>query len=123
MNNMLLLERTADPTHPIHHSKQLGDLPMQLTVTFKNLDPSERVKTYLQDKLDRLDKLLHKPGTADAVLRIEKVRNIVEINLLADRLDIHAREENTDMFAAIDLVIDKVKKQLVRSKEKIQEHR
>ena len=96
---------------------------MQLTVTFKNLDPSESIKTYLQDKLDRLDKLLHKPGTADAVLRIEKVRNIVEINLLADRLDIHAKEENTDMFAAIDLVIDKVKKQLVRSKEKIQEHR
>ncbi len=96
---------------------------MQLTVTFKNLDPSERLRTYLQDKLDRLDKLLYKPGTADAVLRIEKVRNIVEINLLADRLNIHAKEENTDMYAAIDLVIDKVKKQLVRSKEKIQERR
>lgn len=96
---------------------------MQLTVTFKNLDPSESIKTYLQDKLDRLDKLLYRPGTADAVLKIEKVRNIVEIKLLADRLDIHAKEENTDMFAAIDLVIDKVKKQLVRNKEKIQEHR
>lgn len=96
---------------------------MQLTVTFKNLDPSDKIRTYLQEKLDRLDKLLHKPGAADAVLRTEKVRNIVEINLLADRLDIHAKEENSDMFAAIDLVIDKVKKQLVRSKGKIQDHR
>lgn len=96
---------------------------MQLTVTFKNLDPSESIKTYLQDKLDRLDKLLYKPGTADAVLKAEKVRSIIEINLLADRLDIHAKEENSDMFAAIDLVIDKVKRQLVKNKEKIQEHR
>lgn len=96
---------------------------MQLTVTFKNLDPSENIKNYLQDKLDKLDRLLHKPGSADAVLKIEKNRNIVEVNLLADRLDIHAKEENADMLAAIDLVIDKVKKQLVKSKEKIQEHR
>jgi putative sigma-54 modulation protein len=96
---------------------------MQLTITFKNLDPSENIKTYLHGKVEKLDKLLHKPGTVDAVLKTEKVRNIVEINLLADRLDIHAKEENTDMFAAIDLVIDKVKKQLVKNKEKIQEHR
>ncbi len=96
---------------------------MQLTVTFKNINPSEPIKNYLQGKLNRLDKLLHKPGSADAVFKTEKVRHIVEINLLADRLDIHAKEENTDIFAAIDLVIDKVKKQLIRSKEKIQEHR
>ena len=96
---------------------------MQLTITFKNLDPSENIKTYLHSKVEKLDKLLHKPGTVDAVLKTEKVRNIVEITLLADRLDIHAKEENTDMFAAIDLVIDKVKKQLVKNKGKIQEHR
>ena len=96
---------------------------MQLTITFKNLDSSENIKTYLHNKVEKLDKLLHKPGTVDAVLKTEKVRNIIEINLLADRLDIHAKEENTDMFAAIDLVIDKVKKQLVKNKEKIQEHR
>ena len=96
---------------------------MHITVTFKNLDPSDSIKTYLQDKLNRLDKLLHKPGSADAVVKTEKVRNIVEINMLADRLDIHAKEENADMFAAIDLVIDKVKKQLIKSKGKIQEHR
>jgi putative sigma-54 modulation protein len=96
---------------------------MQLTVTFKNLDASENIKTYLHSKLDRLDKFLHKPGIADAVIRTEKVRNIVEINLLADRLDIHAKEENTDMFAAINLVIDKIRKQLIKNKGKIQEHR
>jgi putative sigma-54 modulation protein len=96
---------------------------MNLSVTFKNLDPSDRMKFYLQDKLDRLDKLIHNPGSADAVLRAEKSRNIVEINLSADRLDIHAKEEHIDMLAAIDLVLDKVKKQLIRSKDKLQAHR
>jgi putative sigma-54 modulation protein len=95
---------------------------MHLSVTFKNVDPSDRMKFYLQDKLDRLDKLIHNPGSADAVLRTEKSRNIVEINLFADRLDIHAKEEHIDMLAAIDLVLDKVKKQLIKGKAKLQEY-
>jgi putative sigma-54 modulation protein len=96
---------------------------MQLSVTFKNLESSQFFKSYLQEKLDRFDKYLQNPGTADVVLRSEKLRRIAEINLAVDRFDIHAKEENTDMQAAIDIALDRAKKQLVKNKEKIQEHR
>ncbi len=96
---------------------------MQVSVTFKNMKSSQYHKTYLQEKLDRLDKLLYNPGLAEVVLRAEKDRKIAEINLKADRLDLHASEEQESMSAAIDLASDKIKHQLIKSKKKLQEHR
>lgn len=95
---------------------------MQMTVTFKNLNSSDYLKSYLQDKLDRFDKFLYSPGSADVVLRSEKLRKIVEINLSGDRLDIFAKKEHQDMQAAIDLALDKVRTQIVKGKEKMQKH-
>ena len=96
---------------------------MQITVTFRNLESSDYLKTYVQEKLDRMDKLLERPGKADVVLQAEHPRRIAEVNLTSDRLSIHAREENDDMHAAKDLVADKVKKQLTKNREKLQAHR
>lgn len=92
---------------------------MQISVTFKNLESSDYLKTYIQEKLDRMDKLLERAGNAGVVLKAEHTRRIAEVNLTSDRISIHAREENEDMRAAIDLVTDKVKKQLTKSREKL----
>lgn len=91
---------------------------MHITVTFKNLDSSDYLKSYVQEKLERLDKLMERPGNADVVLRAEHPRRIAEVNLTADRLNIYASEENENMHAAIDLVADKIKKQLTKTREK-----
>ena len=55
---------------------------MQTSVTFKNLDPSENLKTYIEEKLDRLDKLLYNPAEAKVVLLVEKFRHTAEIKTL-----------------------------------------
>jgi len=96
---------------------------MHLSITFKNIDSSEYLKNYAQEKLDRLDKLLDHPGNADLVLRVEHQSRIAEINLKSNHLSIHAREENTVMHAAIDLVTDKLKRQITKNKEKHQARR
>ncbi len=96
---------------------------MQTSVTFKNLESSQYLKSYVHDKLSRFDKLLPKPGTAEVVLRSEKLRNIVEVNLTGPPLSVIAKEESTEMQTAIDLVMEKVKKQIIKGKEKLQDHR
>ena len=96
---------------------------MQTSVTFKNIESSPFLKSYVQDKLNRFDKLLTKPGKADVVLSSEKLRKIAEINLNVPQLSVIAKEENTNMQAAIDLALDKVRIQIVKGKEKLQEHR
>ncbi len=96
---------------------------MQTSVTFKNLDPSDHLKAYVSDKLNRFDKLLDNPAEADVTLLVEKHRHIAEINIIGDRLTINGTEETGDMYSAIDMVLDKLEKQLKRSKQKIRERR
>jgi putative sigma-54 modulation protein len=96
---------------------------MQTSVSFKNLDPSEHLKAYVSDKLNRFDKLLDNPAEAGVVLTVEKHRHIAEISITGDRLNINGKEETGDMYSAIDMVLDKLEKQLKRSKQKIRERR
>ena len=96
---------------------------MQTSVTFKNLDPSEHLKAYVSDKLDRFDKFLDNPAEANVVLAVEKFRHIAEINIAGDKLNINGREETIDMYSAIDMTLDKLEKQIKKNKEKIRERR
>ena len=96
---------------------------MQTSVTFKNFDPSDTLKSYVGNKLDRFDKFLDNPAEANVVLAVEKFRHIAEINISGDRLSIIGKEETGDMYSAIDMVLDKLEKQIKKNKEKIREHR
>jgi putative sigma-54 modulation protein len=75
------------------------------------------------EKLDRFDRLLDNPAEANVVLSVEKFRHIAEININGDRLNINGKEEINDMYSAIDMVMDKLEKQIKKSKQKIKEHR
>lgn len=96
---------------------------MQTSVTFKNLDPSDHLKAYVSDKLNRFDKYLFNPGEANVVLSVEKFRHIAEVNIVGDRLTINGKEETEDMYSAIDIVLDKLEKQIKKNKQKVRERR
>lgn len=96
---------------------------MQTSVTFKNVDTSEHLKAYVQEKLDRLDKFLDNPAEANVVLRVEKFRHIAEVNINGDRLNVIGKEETDDMYSAIDMVLDKLEKQIKKNKQKTRDHR
>ncbi|KPA19494.1 ribosomal subunit interface protein [Candidatus Magnetomorum sp. HK-1] len=91
---------------------------MQTSVTFKNLKPSDDLKNYIGSKLDRFDRYLDNPAEANVVFSIEKFRHITEVTIIGDRLNINGREEQEDMYSAIDIVLDKLEKQIKKSKGK-----
>jgi putative sigma-54 modulation protein len=91
---------------------------MQTAVTFKGLDPSDALKAYISDKLDRFDRYLSSAAEASVVLKVEKFRHIAEIHISGDRLGITGSEETDDMYSAIDMVLDKMDKQIKKSKQK-----
>ena len=96
---------------------------MQTSVTFKNLDPSDHLRDYVSDKLNRFDKFLYNPAEANVVLSVEKFRHIAEVNIIGDRLSINGKEETEDMYSAIDMVLDKLEKQIKKTKQKKRERR
>jgi putative sigma-54 modulation protein len=91
---------------------------LNTAVRFKNLESSDALKSYVSEKLDRLDKYFNGPAEANVVLSIEKFRHSVEINIIGDRLTINGKEETEEMYAAIDMVLDKLEVQIKRNKQK-----
>jgi len=96
---------------------------MQTSVTFKNLKPSDDLKNYIGSKLDRFDRYLDNPAEANVVFSIEKFRHIAEVTIIGDRLNINGREEQEDMYSAIDNVLDKLEKQIKKNKGKQKKRR
>jgi putative sigma-54 modulation protein len=96
---------------------------MQFTVTFRHMEPSEKLKEYSHDKLARLEKYLDAVIDAEVVLTVEKFRHRAEVLIVSDGLKIKAEEETEDMYAALDMVVDKLEKQVKRHREKLKTHK
>lgn len=96
---------------------------MQVALTFKNLDASEHFKQYVQEKLDRVDKLLDKPAVAEVVLSAENLQQVAEARLAGGGLSVQAKADADDLHAAIDQMVDRVRRQITKQKEKVRERR
>jgi putative sigma-54 modulation protein len=96
---------------------------MQVTVTFRHIDSSDPLKEYATDKTDRLEKYLLEPVEVHWVLSVEKIRHTAAATVTANGLRIKAQEETTtDLYAAIDAVLDKLEGQVRKHKEKVKDH-
>ena len=97
---------------------------MQIAVTFRHMESSEPVRTYLEEKLSRIKKYIDEPIDAQAVLSVsKKIRHNAEVTIVAKGITIKGSEETNDMYAAIDAVTDKLERQLKRYKEKLKNHK
>ncbi|PLX86026.1 MAG: ribosomal subunit interface protein [Desulfuromonas sp.] len=97
---------------------------MQIAVTFRHMETSEAVRTYVEEKFTRVKKYIEEPIDAQAVLSVnKKIRHKAEVSLVAKGITIKASEETNDMYAAIDSVVDKMERQLKRYKEKLKKHK
>ena len=95
---------------------------MQVSVTFKHLEPTDAIRTYTEEKMQKIKKYLNNPIEASVVLSVQKYRHIAEINLMANGIPISGSESTEDMYSSIDKVMDKIERQLRRHKERIKRH-
>jgi putative sigma-54 modulation protein len=96
---------------------------MQIATTFRHMETSDALKSYVEEKTARVQKYIDEPINVQVFLTVEKIRHIAEITITAKGITIKASEETNDMYAAVDAVLDKIERQLRRYKEKIKEHK
>lgn len=96
---------------------------MNTTVTFRHMEGSDALKQYAQERAGRLDKYIDKPLETQVTLKVEKFRQIAEVTISANGIRIAGQESHEDMYAAIDLVMDKIERQVRKYKEKITKHK
>src|SRR6185369_16910110 len=97
---------------------------MQINVTLRHVDPTPALKAHAEEKLDRMvKKHLRRPVDAHVILSVSKERHSAEITLQADHVTMFAKEETTDLYAAIDLAVGKLEHQAQKLREKRKEHK
>ena len=98
---------------------------MQMSVTFRHMDATEALKSYAQEKIDRVRKYFPDPIKAHVVLDCERGYNhVAEVVItLHSGLVIAGEETTEDMYSSIDLVMAKIERQVRRYKEKIRSHK
>ena len=93
---------------------------MQTDITFKNIDSSDALKDYAFKRLSKMDKYIDRTAEAHVVLSVEKRRHKADVTLTADGAVINAVEITEDLYSAIDMVMDKLERQIKKHKEKLQ---
>jgi|YelNatPaOPRAMG01_1025707.scaffolds.fasta_scaffold04586_4 putative sigma-54 modulation protein len=95
---------------------------MNIQVTFRHIPSSDALKQYAEEKISKLVKSLKEPIEVHIIFTQEKKNNTVELTLKSAGKELYAKEQGIDMYAAIDLIYDKLDKQITKLKEKKKKH-
>jgi putative sigma-54 modulation protein len=96
---------------------------MQISITERHPGITAHVKEYAQKKVNRLERYFDGTQRVEIVLDKDGDDSDVELIVSATGRKIVSEAKHHDLYAAIDLTLDKAEKQLVRYKEKLKQHR
>jgi putative sigma-54 modulation protein len=85
---------------------------MNITTTFRHMDGTNAVKQYAQNKVRKLQKFLRQAMRADVTLSVEGNDHVADVHLKSGTTHLHGSERSGDMYASIDLVVDKLESQI-----------
>lgn len=93
---------------------------MNLNVRGQKIKVTPAIKTYIDDKVARLDKYFgDKKVPANVVVRVSGLQEIVEVTIPLPKIILRAEERNEDLYAAIDLVVDKLERLIRKNKTRL----
>lgn len=94
---------------------------MKFNIRGEKLEVTDSMRNYLEEKLKKVEKYYENPNNVEvrAVLKVVGVNNKVEVTLKTSSFTLRAEESNIDMYATIDLVVDKLERQIRKNKSKI----
>lgn len=93
---------------------------MQVNITGQHIDLTDPLRNYVNEKLARVERHYDNITTVQVTLSVEKERQSAACTLHAAGAELHAEATDVDMYAAIDALADKIDRQLVKHKEKVQ---
>ncbi|MBI2785819.1 MAG: ribosome hibernation promoting factor [Legionella longbeachae] len=96
---------------------------MQLNITGHRLEVTPALRAFTEEKFDKLERHFDHITSIHVVFDVEKLRQIAEATVFIANGELHASSESEDLYAAIDALIDKLDRQLIKHKEKSRQHR
>jgi putative sigma-54 modulation protein len=95
---------------------------MNLTITGHHLEVTQPIRDYIDSKLERVIRHFDHVTSVSVILTVEKLRQKAEVTLHVRGRDIFVEAESEDMYATLDNLMDKLDRQVLKHKEKSNEH-
>lgn len=94
---------------------------MKYIIRGEKVEVTEAIKKYITEKIGKLDKYFQKPDEikANVLIKIRGIEQIVEVTIPIKKIVLRCEERNEDLYKAIDLVSDKIERQLRKNKTKM----
>ena len=96
---------------------------MQINFTGHKMEVTHAIKRFTEEKLNKLERHFDKITSINVTFNVEKLMQIAEATILVSKAEVHASSEAENLYTAIDLLIDKLDKQLIKHKQKKLDHR
>ena len=91
---------------------------MQLNISGHHIDITDALRNYAQEKIQKLERHYDHITNAHLVLSVEKMRQRAEATIHVSGAELFADADSEDLYAAIDMLIDKLDRQIIKHKEK-----
>lgn len=95
---------------------------MQINISGHHIEVTESLRDYVNEKFEKLERHFDHINNVHVVLKVEKLRQIAESTVHLNGSEVFASVEHENMYAAIDSLIDKLDRQVIRHKEKMNRH-
>jgi len=94
---------------------------MKFNIRGDKVKVTAAIKNYTEEKISRINKYFrdHENTTANVLIRVKGIEQIVEVTINADKMLLRAEESHRDLYAAIDLVVDKLERQIRKNKTRM----
>lgn len=97
---------------------------MQFSLTFRHMDPTDALKNYTEERLQRIKKYFPDPISCNVVLDASPLRHRVDVTLkLHNGFQVAGHETTENMYSSIDLVAAKIERQVRKYKDKLRHHK
>lgn len=94
---------------------------MELNIRGDKIAVTKSIKDYITEKMERLNKYFEgaKNIKASVIIRVKNNEQIIEVTVPTSKFTLRAEEKHSDLYAAIDLVMDKLERQIRKNKTKL----
>ncbi|MBI1905356.1 MAG: ribosome-associated translation inhibitor RaiA [Rhodocyclales bacterium] len=95
---------------------------MNLNITGHHVEVTPAIREYITGKLDRVIRHFDNVTSIGVIISVEKLKQKAEVTLHVRGKDIYVESDDSDLYAAIDSMADKLDRQVIKYKQKNQEH-
>ena len=94
---------------------------MKLNIRGEKITITQSIKNYVTEKMTKLDKYFENPEDIDAnvLVRVKGLEQIIEVTAFTKKFTLRAEVSNQDLYSAVDLVVDKLERQIRKNKDRL----